>query len=207
MELLRKVVKGAIGAFVKPQYKIVVKGVENIPKNTGYIICANHIHALDPLTIGLAVPFKVNFMAKKELFKNPFLNLILSNSGVFPIDREKNDISAIKKSLSILKNGEPLLIFPEGTRNKSIVPLPVKGGVVIIGLKAKVPIVPVMVDSTYERFSEVIVEFLPPVSLEEYYDKKLTNDEMEAILQGIINGIYQRLELHKQKLLSESKDV
>ncbi|MBN2260894.1 MAG: 1-acyl-sn-glycerol-3-phosphate acyltransferase [Clostridiales bacterium] len=178
-------------------YRIQITGIENIPENEGFIIAPNHIHFHDPLIIGAFYPGKINLMAKKELFKNKLLAHIITTMGAFPVDRDGNDIKAIKKSLKILKEKKPLLIFPEGTRNpyKGKNHLDGKAGVVLIAVKSKVRIVPVTVDSKYHIFGKIKVIYHEPISLEEFYSQKLSSEEYIVIINKILDQIYQKMEL------------
>ena len=84
-------------------------------------------------------------MGKKELFKNKFFNIFLNWLLVFPVDREVNDIGAVKKALRILKSGGVLGIFPEGTRVKEFNPENAKAGVALLALKSNSPVIPVYI--------------------------------------------------------------
>ena len=166
---MRYIIKIFITLFLKFKYKVSVFGYENLPRDTGYILCSNHINLQDPLVIGISLPFYIRYMAKKELFDNKLLGFFLKYAGGFPVDRDGNDLKAIKTALKILKSGGQLLIFAEGTRNKSLEPLKAKPGVAMMAIKSKVPIVPVTVDSNYKLFSKVNITFQEPVYLEQYY--------------------------------------
>lgn len=137
-------------------------------------------------------------MAKKELFKNPILGRFLKFAGGFPVDRNTNDLGAIKTSLKILKNKEALLIFAEGTRNRTGEPLEAKPGVAMMAIKSKVPIIPVTIDSSYRLFSKVKITLHEQVSLEKYYDEKLSADEYQILTQDIINIVYKDADLYKK---------
>lgn len=125
-----------------------VKGIDNIPQNQGVIIAANHISLWDPPVIGCAVPGKIDFMAKAELFKIPVLGWIISRLNAFPVNRGTADRNAIREAISRLKQGHTLGIFPEGTRSKKGTLGAGEPGVALIALKAGVPIVPTAVIGT-----------------------------------------------------------
>ncbi|EGO64917.1 lysophospholipid acyltransferase family protein [Acetonema longum] len=125
-----------------------VKGVENIPKNQGVIIAANHISLWDPPVIGCAVPGKVHFMAKQELFKIPVFGWIISRLNAFPVKRGTADRNAIREAINRLRQGNVLGIFPEGTRSKKGTLGAGEPGVALIALKAGVPVVPTAVIGT-----------------------------------------------------------
>lgn len=89
-------------------------GRENIPKEGPAILVCNHLRMMDTACIIAFSPRKVCFMAKKELFENPFLRAVLTSIGTFPISRGEADLSGIRTALRILKEGGLLCIFPEG---------------------------------------------------------------------------------------------
>ncbi|MBO0423337.1 acyl-phosphate glycerol 3-phosphate acyltransferase [Enterococcus plantarum] len=113
---------------------------DRIPQNENYILVAPHRTWWEPLYLAVGgSPKKFSFMAKKELFKNPFLRFILKHANAFPVDREKPGPSAIKTPVKTLKSTDlSLVMFPSGTRHSS----ELKGGVALIAKMAKVKIVP-----------------------------------------------------------------
>lgn len=191
--------KFIIRVFYSIIYKIEITGEENIPQNEGIIIAPNHIHFVDPLIIGSFYKGHPYAMAKKELFKNPILSRIIRHLGAFPVDRDGNDIKAIKQSLKLLKENKALVIFPEGTRND----LPGKNhregkaGTTLIAIRSKVRIVPVTIDSNFKFRDRVRIIYHEPISLEKYYGSRLTSDEYIQIMNEILDQIYEKMELRK----------
>lgn len=122
-----------------------VIGRENIPADGPLIVCSNHTSFLDPVLILIyfGPKFKMNFMAKKELFKNPFVAAFLRSAGAFPVDRDNVDIGAIKTAIKYLKKRGRLMIFPEGTRVTTGETGEAKLGAVRIALKANASILPI----------------------------------------------------------------
>jgi 1-acyl-sn-glycerol-3-phosphate acyltransferase len=167
-------------------FKVTIKGEENLPQDGGYMLAPNHLSMHDPPLLGGFFPrLDLYAMSKKEAFDVWILKPILPRINVFPVDREGNDITAIKTSLKILKRGDGLLIFPEGTRNKKTdgTPLDAKPGVALMAIKAKVPVVPITIDSTYKLFSPIVITYHPPVSLKEYEGQKLDTEAYQKITQ------------------------
>lgn len=145
-------------------------GRENIPKEGPAILVCNHLRMMDTACIIAFSPRKVCFMAKKELFENPFLRAVLTSIDTFPISRGEADLSGIRTALRILKEGGLLCIFPEGTRNKARKEplLPLQEGVAMISLRAKAPIVPMWVDGGYAPWSRCVIGAGKPMDLGEY---------------------------------------
>ena len=101
---------------LKLVYRLEVYGKENIPKNNEYIVAPNHLSTLDPPMVASIFPRPVAFMAKKELFYNPFLCWWLNWLGAFAVDRENLSVSTIRTVLTIRKTEWVFGIFPQGTR-------------------------------------------------------------------------------------------
>lgn len=97
-------------------YRLEVYGRENIPKNSDFIIAANHLSTLDPPLVCAVMNRGVAYMAKKELFENPFLRWWLNWLGAFAVDRENVSVSTMKTVKAIKKTDWVLGIFPQGTR-------------------------------------------------------------------------------------------
>ncbi len=128
-------------------FKIKYIGKENIPADGGYIIASNHIHGLDPLIIALGLPKKkqMHFMAKKELWDNPFTAWCFTKVNGFPVSRGRADTTSFKHAIEVIKKGFILGIFPEGTRSKDGTPQKARRGVSAIAASAKSGILPVAV--------------------------------------------------------------
>ncbi|HWV24370.1 MAG TPA: lysophospholipid acyltransferase family protein [Thermomicrobiales bacterium] len=119
-----------------------VRGTQNVPKEGGCIIVANHLHNLDPVLISIACPRPLHYMAKVELMEVPVLGRILRWGGAFPINRGKMDRAAIKRAHATVQQGVALGMFPEGTRSRSMKIERVLPGAGLIAIQDKITIVP-----------------------------------------------------------------
>ena len=129
-----------------------VTGLENLPKDSGYVIVAPHRSWLDPVLIAIAVyPKSLVLMAKQELFKPKPFGWFIRQLGAFPVNREKPGPSAIKHPVTQIKEHQKaLVIFPTGTRYSN----EMKGGAVTIARMAKAPIVPIVYHLPEGRLSK-----------------------------------------------------
>lgn len=107
----------------------------------------------DPPFLGTFIDREVNFMGKEELFKNPVMAAICRGLHVFPVKRGAADKAAIKTAVKILKNGDCLGIFPEGTRSKTGKIGKAEPGVSLIAAMTKSPIIPAAIVNTDKIFS------------------------------------------------------
>jgi len=98
-------------------YRVKKVGEKNIPQNGRYILCGNHVHALDAPVIVVVAKRRIRFIAKEELYKNKIYKWIGGVFDVITIKRGSADMDAMKKSIKALNNEEMIGIFPEGTRH------------------------------------------------------------------------------------------
>ena len=116
--MFHKICRRILFPILKLFYRMKVKGLENLPKDKNFIIVSNHLGMIDCFAIAILFKQKIYFMAKKELFDKKFKAKFISWLGGIPVDREKLDITTIKECFKTIKNGDILVVFPEGTRNK-----------------------------------------------------------------------------------------
>lgn len=182
-------VKSIVGFIAKHIYRIEVIGKENIPQdNKRLIICGNHKSNLDPVAISAVFDRQIFWMAKKELFQNKLFGGFLTKLGAFPIDREGNDLAAIKKSLKILKSENVLGIFPEGTRVKEVDYTKIKSGIALIAQKTNSEVLPVFIEGDYKPFRRTRIYFRKPVKINK--EIKYSNEDLENISQDIMRIVY-----------------
>lgn len=176
--------------FLFPFYRIKVHGKENIPDKTNIIACANHSSNLDPFLLAISLPMKFNFMAKKELFVIPVIRNILKAVGAFPINRQGSDLKALRYAIGLIKDGETLGIFPEGTRVKEISRDNMHEGVGFIAIKSKADILPIEIVTSYKIFSRVDIYVKELIDIDKY--KGLKNKEaMHIISDEVFDKIYE----------------
>lgn len=168
-----------------------VIGRENIPEG-GVLICSNHTTANDPVFVMFAMTLKrrLRAMGKKELLKVPFIGLLLEKAGVIWVARGKADVGAIKTSMKALKDGERLLIFPEGTRvRKSDGEMSeAKNGAALLSTRCNVPILPVYLPEKKLWFRRTTIVIGEPY-IPEIVGKKGTQEEYEAITCDLMERI------------------
>ena len=140
-----------------------VRGRENVPK-TGFLLAANHTSMLDVVVLYGFLWRRIRFMAKKEIFQTKIGAWFFRRMGAFPVDREGNDVGAIRTAIRLLKEGEIVCLFPEGTRHSGEDPRQsaVHGGVGMIAYRSGAPVLPVFIRArdNHVRFflrTEVII--------------------------------------------------
>lgn len=183
-----------------------IHGKENIPEGKAVIV-SNHIHAMDCAYIAKIYNKDIYFLAKKELFTKKFRIKLLKSLGGLPIDRENPDMKSLMTAIKVLKEGHKLVIFPEGTRNKTGTTelQPIKGGAMVFAVKAKSPIVPIMIDRKLRLFRRTHVIVGKPFELSEFYDKKLTDEDMEAMNIIVADKMKEQQAILKEELAQKKQ--
>ena len=188
--LIGTLTAGPIGRL----FRFKSKGEENLPRDGGYVLAANHMSNLDPWPLGIPLYPKrqLRFMAKAELYFPP-LGWILNSAGAFPIQRGTGDEGAVKRAIELAQAGEVVAIFPEGTRRnkgKKTRKARPRSGAARVALAAGVPLVPAAIGGTerLSRLGPLRVAYGPPVELDDLRDldirrssKIATGRLMEAI--------------------------
>ena len=156
-----------------------------VPESGGYIICCNHINYLDAAAIVLFNKRKVNFVAKEDLFTHGILMWLGHLFDAIPIKRDMQDIDAMKRCLKVLKNGELLGIFPEGTRKGMEKNMKAKNGAAFMAIKSKVKVIPVGIHGTFKPFSKVYVNYGEPIDITNFTKENL-DEATDIIMNNIV---------------------
>jgi 1-acyl-sn-glycerol-3-phosphate acyltransferase len=143
------------------------RGTENIPESGAVILCGNHISMLDPVTIGVIAKRSICFMAKKELFAIKPFAAVLKRLNAFSVDRKNTDMAAMRTAMAILRRGDVLGIFPEGSREKPGVEPKLETGVGLIAMRSNAAVVPVRIVGPYRLFRRTGVAFGAPIDMDD----------------------------------------
>ena len=184
-----KVLRAILIFFIKPIMRVHVDGLEYLPENNDYILCANHKSNWDPIFLAISIPNQIYFVAKKEITTWPIVGWLVKKLGVIPVERDGRDLASLKHCIKLLKEDKTIGIMPEGTRTKNIDRANMKDGVSFMALKAKVDIIPVEIISTFKPFRKTFVNIHEPVRLGKYLDMK-TKVAMEEMTDEVFTKIY-----------------
>jgi 1-acyl-sn-glycerol-3-phosphate acyltransferase len=179
---LYSLTKDVLRPLTRTAFAVRVTGTENVPRDGGLVVAANHRSYLDPPLLGTWFPRTIHFMAKQELFKIFVLGSLIRTVHAFPVDRDRADVGAIRQALRIIKRGDVVGIFPEGRRNLAG-EAQARGGAVLLAATAHCPIVPVALVNTQFavrrlRASKVEVRIGEPIVLQGS-ERKATKAEIE----------------------------
>jgi len=159
-------------------FRLRATGMENVPATGGGVLAANHVSNFDPWPLGMPLyPRQLRFMGKSELF-NPLLTPFLRAGGAFPVQRGKADLAAIETAVELVRTGELVMMFPEGTRRKKGLakkyqPRP-HSVAARIALEARAPLIPAAIcgmDSLL-RLGPLRVGYGPPVPVDDLFDQE-----------------------------------
>lgn len=155
--------KTVVGPIARLFVPTIVKNKERFPAEGKIIVCANHLAISDAIRLVIHTRRQIFFMSKSELFQNKFVAWVMRSIGCFPVQRGKRDTAAIDFAGEILKRGDPMGIFIEGTRSKDGSFGQPKAGAVMIAHNTQAPILPVCltpVGSPLPRmFHKVVLSF------------------------------------------------
>lgn len=171
-----------------------------------YVLLCNHFRMVDVMYPCAAMKKPVHFMAKTELWENGFLHWFCNKCRCIPVSRDGSggDVKAIMQAMKCIKNGENILIYPEGTRNKDNVDmLPFHGGFAAIAIKTKTPIIPIVQMGKPRLFRMSRVYYGAPIEFTEYYGKKLTEEDVaeceKRLRDAMIDMRKELIEIHNSK--------
>ncbi len=168
-------------------FRLRSRGGENLPQEGGFVLAANHLSNFDPWPLGLPLFPKrwLRFMGKSELFRPP-LGWILRAGGAFPVRRGEGDMAAVETAVELVRAGEIVVMFPEGTRRKKGLvkkyqPRP-HTGAARIALTAGAPLVPARISGTDRllRLGPFGVTYGAPLSLDDLRDREPREAAQEA---------------------------
>ena len=154
-------------------FRFKVRGRRNVPRRGPLLVASNHVSYLDPPVVGVAVPRILHYMAKSELFEIPVFNGLIRFLNAFPVRRGKPDRRALRYTLDLLRMGEAVLTFPEGTRSKDGRLKAPEPGTGYIALLSRAPVLPVAVVGT-DRALPPGCPFLLPRRVEVRIGRPLT---------------------------------
>ncbi|HEX6563043.1 MAG TPA: lysophospholipid acyltransferase family protein [Chthoniobacterales bacterium] len=130
-------------------FRLRTYGQENLIEDGPAILASNHASYLDPPLVGVSCRKDVYFLARKSLFERPVIGPIIAQLNTIPVDRDRGDVGAVRAMIKLLKAGNRVLVFPEGTRSKDGNLQPARAGVGLLIAKSLAPVVPVRVFGSY----------------------------------------------------------
>ncbi len=128
--------------------RLVVEGGQDIDWSRPHLVVSNHQSVIDICVLYMAIPAPLRFLLKDEMLKVPFVNWYAKATGMLFLDRDSRRAGAIvrRQAAALLRRGQSLCLFPEGTRSRTGALAPFKAGLLQAAIDAGVPVVPVALD-------------------------------------------------------------
>ena len=189
--------------YVRLVYRVRVVGREHAPTAGPYVIAPTHRSMLDIPLAATVTTRRIRFMGKASLFKVPVLGSLFSALGGYAVARDGSDFGPVRESLKMLGAGEPIVVYPEGTRQNGPEIAPLQPGAVYLALKAGVPILPIGIAGAEETFRNhpgrfwgfgrivvVVGEPILPPDRDGRAVKRAVVDEISADLRVTLQHLY-----------------
>lgn len=179
-------------------HRFEVSGLEYIPRNIPFILASNHQSYFDPPALGCKLPRNLHYFARDSLFFWP-LGSLISNLNSIPVNRSKLDLATLKKVLRVLESGDPLLVFPEGTRSADESLGSGKKGIGLLLAKSQCTVVPARVfgggkvlgkGMIFPRIGKkLIIKYGKPLEIHELDPGTNNPNRYETISQRVLSAI------------------
>jgi len=147
-KILYSLVRGLVVGICRSYLRLRVVGLENVPREGSFVFAPTHRSTIDIPVASAATRRRMRFMGKDSIWKYKPIGKIMTGLGAFPVTRGSADLEALKRCIAIVQSGEPLVMFPEGTRHYGPEVQPLFDGAAYIALKTGVPIVPAAIAGT-----------------------------------------------------------
>ena len=189
--LFYRIVRPIVTGICRVLWRVRVVGQENLPRHGGYILAPSHRSMMDIPFAAVPTARRIRFMGKKSLFGVPVIGPIFRWLGGFPVARDGTDRKAVRDSVEMLRAGEVLCVFPEGTRQHGPKIQPLQPGAAYLALRSRVPVVPIGMAGTEEilrtkrdplpRFGRVVIVVGAPITPETLAGSLVPRDRVDAL--------------------------
>lgn len=164
---------------------VVYHHLENLPEKGPYIIIGNHQSWIDPVVMAVPIKEQVSLVGKRELSIGGMLTKIMARMHVILINRHGTDMEAMRACMKVVKEGNILGIFPEGTRHHKGMMEELESGVAMIALRAGVPLIPTLIPTRMRLFRRNHCYFGAPIPLDDIREKGINTESCQELLERI----------------------
>ncbi len=191
--MIYKLGKWIFGFYLRVFNKFVINGKENAVQEGPMIVFANHFSAFDLFALQQVYKNQIYFMAKKELFDTFLVSYFVKAYKAISVDREGNDIAAVKSAMKVLKDGNILGIFPEGTRVRDGSRPDAKSGLTMLAYKLRVPLQPVRIKYKHRYLigNKIEVTVAKPVSYEDLGITAPSSEQYQLAANKLMASVYE----------------
>jgi len=195
--LLWKTLQAFLRVFTSLWFDLKTYGVQRVPQTGGVLLVTNHQSFLDPILVGVRLLRPVSYMARHTLFETPLFGRLIRALHAFPVQRGKSDVAAFRQTIRRLQQGYVLNIFPEGTRSLDGQLQPMQKGIGLIVRQAGVPVIPVVIDGSFQAWPKnhklfrphpIVVQYGLPLRVE-----SLKADQIVVLIESTLRQMIEEL--------------
>ncbi len=163
------------------------------------VLCSNHMHALDCVTLALVTWRQVHYLTKKELLeKKGIVSWYIRSMGSYPVDRDGNDVKAMRYTLTMLKAGKIIGIFPEGHRYNDGTVHEFHPGAALFAMRSEAKLIPVGLYATHRLFAKTRAVVGQEIDLSEYRGKRINSDDIQHVNKILHDRIAELAKMAKE---------
>lgn len=199
-----QVVRFLIWLVAKMLWRISFEGLDNVPKSGPFVLAPVHRSFIDFGLVSGVTRRRMGYMGKESLWKSKLLGSFISMLGAYPVNRGAPDREALRRTLDLLETGEPLVLFPEGTRRSGPVIEHLHEGAAFVAARAGVPLVPVGIGGSERALPKgktlprpvkihiVVGEPIapPPIAEGARHPSRRAVKELTVQLQGVLQDLF-----------------
>ncbi|MDQ3106621.1 MAG: 1-acyl-sn-glycerol-3-phosphate acyltransferase [Actinomycetota bacterium] len=205
-KVLYFVVRNAIVIFCRLVWRVTIDGREHIPATGPFILSPVHRSNIDTPLVATCSRRRVHYMGKQEMWKFKISAAFFTAMGGIPVNRGATDRDAMRKSIEVLQAGEPLVIFPEGTRRSGPVVEEIFEGAAYVSTKTGAPIIPVGIGGSEPAMPKG-AKFIKPVKCHLIIGPPLHPEpgEVGKAPRRAVRELNARLQAELQRLFDEAQ--
>jgi 1-acyl-sn-glycerol-3-phosphate acyltransferase len=206
--ILYRVVRALVVAICRVLFRETFEGTENVPSDRPFVLAPVHRSFLDFALVAGVTKRRMRYMGKAELWKFPLGGRFLEALGAFPVHRGAADREALNTSIAVIDGGEPLVLFPEGTRQHGPVVEPLFEGAAYVAARTGVAIVPVGIGGS-ERAMQKGKRLPRPVKVHVIVGTPIeppARSESGRVSRRAVHDLTEQLRVELQRLFDEAQE-
>jgi 1-acyl-sn-glycerol-3-phosphate acyltransferase len=170
--------RGVTRSVWSTAYRVRYTGRENIPREGPVLVVSNHQSYLDPPLVGAGCPRRMNYIARKTLFRNGPFGWLINSLDAIPLDTEGSSLGGMKETLRRLRRGEMVLIFPEGARCSDGEVGPFQPGFTTLAVRSRAAILPVAIEGAFQAWPRTR-EWPRPGTIHVHYGVPIATEQLK----------------------------
>jgi 1-acyl-sn-glycerol-3-phosphate acyltransferase len=205
--ILYRIVRAIVVGICRLMFRETLEGTENVPTDRPYVLAPVHRSFLDFALVAGVTKRRMRYMGKAELWKFPLGGRFIEALGAFPVHRGAADREALNTSISVIEGGEPLVLFPEGTRQKGPVIESLFEGAAYVAARTGVAIVPVGIGGS-ERAMQKGKRLPRPVKVHVIVGTPIEPPARSAsgrVSRRAVHDLTEQLRVELQRLFDEAQ--